>query len=112
MQINLKGTELTLTPALKVYVESKLGSLAKFIKQFEKEGETEMRVEIARTTRHHHRGPSVFRAEANLRLPGRVLRANQDDADARAAIDKVKDKLQLEIEKYKTRLEKRSRGQK
>jgi len=41
--------------------------------------------------------------DANLDLPGEVLRAEEDSNDVRAAIDAVKDKLKREIEKYKTK---------
>ncbi len=109
MQINIKGTVLTLTPSLRAYIEKKLGTLSRFLKNLEVEGETEMKVEVARTTRHHRHG-EVFMAEANLSLPGKMLRAVEYASDARMAVDSVKDKLQLEIEKYKAKTIKRSRG--
>ena len=100
MQINIKATEFDLTPSLKTYVERKLGTLVKFIPDLDETGQPELYVEIGRTTRHHQHGP-VFRAEADLRLPRRVLRAEHVDEDVRSAIDKLKDLLHLEIEKYK-----------
>jgi putative sigma-54 modulation protein len=103
MNIIIKGTDLELTPSLKSYVESKFSPLSRFIKKFDLEGAAELRVEVARTTRHHKHG-EVFRAEANLTLPGTMLRADESDSDARAAIDAVKNKLRIEIEKYKTKL--------
>jgi len=100
MQINIKATNLDLTPALKDYIEAKIGSLSKFLQRFEAEGVVEAWVEVGRTTRHHQKG-NVFRAEADLRLPGKVLRAEDEDFDVRAAIDKIKDRLKREIERYK-----------
>lgn len=111
MKILIKATNLNLTPAFTIYVEKKLGSVAKLIRGFEKEGEAEMRVEIARATRHHHRGP-IFMAEANLRLPGKMLRASDNQTDARAAIDRVENKLKLEVEKYKAKIIERPRRHK
>ncbi|HTY40047.1 MAG TPA: ribosome-associated translation inhibitor RaiA [Candidatus Paceibacterota bacterium] len=104
MQISIKGTGLDLTPSLETYIQEKLGTLEKFLKKFDELGAVEMRVEVARTTRHHRHG-DVFMAEANLALPGKLLRAVADDADVRTAVDNVKSMLKLEIEKYKTRLE-------
>jgi len=101
MKINVKATNLDLTPSLNIYIEKKLMPLAKFIKSFDVMGEVEIWVEVARTTKHHHKG-QVFRAEADLRLPGRILRAEEELPDLRVAIDAVKDKIRLEIEKYKT----------
>lgn len=106
MQINIKATELELTPSLKTYVENKLGVLSKLLAKMERESESEMFVEVGRTTRHHHRGP-VFRAEANLRLPGKMIRAEHVDLDLRVAVDRLRDKLRLEIEKFKTKDDRR-----
>lgn len=100
MKINIKSTNLDLTPALKEYIEEKIGSLVKFLTRFDAEGAVESRVEVGRTTRHHHKGP-VFRAEVNIDVPGKVLRAEAEDLDIRTAIDEVKDKLKREAEKYK-----------
>jgi len=100
MKINIKSTDLDLTPALKEYIEEKIGSLAKFLRRWDPEGVVEVYVEVGRTTKHHHKG-NVFRAEADLRVPGRVLRAEDEDWDIRAAVDRVKDKLKREVEKYK-----------
>jgi len=75
--------------------------LDKFIsKKFEEKGEIKVEIEIARLTKHHRQG-DVFYAEANIHLPRKILRAEHSDWDVRVAIDKVKDKLQQEIKKYK-----------
>lgn len=100
MKITIKATAVDLTPALKEYIEEKIGSLAKFLTRFDAEGAVGARVEVGRTTRHHHKG-LVFRAEVNIDVPGKVLRAETEDSDIRAAIDKAKDKLKREAEKYK-----------
>ncbi|MFH0891098.1 MAG: ribosome-associated translation inhibitor RaiA [Candidatus Liptonbacteria bacterium] len=102
MQINIKATELDLTPALKVYIEQKMGVIARLLKRFEASGQPELWLEVARTTHHHRRG-EVFMAEADLRLPGKVLRAKHEDVNIRTAIDELQVKLRLEIDKYKTR---------
>lgn len=100
MIINIKATKLDLTPAIKEYIEIKIGSLDKFLKKFEIKSEVEVSVEIARTTRHHHKG-DIFYAEANLRIGKTLLRAEDTDWDIRVAVDKVKDRLGQEIKKYK-----------
>ena len=100
MRIVIKGTNVDLTPSIKAYVEGKIGSLDKLLAPFEKEGQIEAEVEIGRTTHHHHKG-DVFRAEANVRLPGRMLRAEKVATDMRIAIDRMRDTLRLEIAKYR-----------
>jgi putative sigma-54 modulation protein len=100
MKINIKATNLDLTPSIVEYIEEKISSVDKFLEKFEGKSEIEVFVEIARTTNHHRKG-EVFRAEANMEVPGKVLRADHEDWDVRVAIDKVKDKLQVEAKKYK-----------
>jgi|SRR3989344_2774570 len=102
MRILVKATELDLTPSLKTYIEEKLGALERFIRRFDLEGAASLRVEVGRTTYHHKHG-KVFRAEANLELPGGILRAENQHEDLRVAIDKVKALLKTEIEKYRAR---------
>ncbi len=102
MLIQLKGTNFELTPAIHAMVEEKIGPLARFVKRFEKEGEVTAFIEVARTTKHHQKG-LVFYAEATLRLPGRTLRMEEYDADLRAAVDGLRDRLKRDLEKYKER---------
>jgi len=100
MKIDIKGTNIDLTGPLKEYILKKIGQLHKFLGQIDKDHEVEARVEVGRTTEHHHKG-KVFRAEANIKVPGKLLRAEYEDFDIRIAIDKVRDILKREIEKYK-----------
>ena len=104
MKINIKATNLDLTPAIREYIEEKIGSLSHFLKRFEVKNEIEVFVEIARTTKHHRHG-NVLYAEAIVSLGKKILRAEHFDWDIRVAIDKVKDKLQQEIKKYKEKYE-------
>jgi ribosomal subunit interface protein len=104
----IKATNILLTPALKIYIEEKLGALERFVKRWEKESDIKIHVEVGRTTRHHHKG-DVFRAEANILLPGTMLRAEDEDFDIHVAIDRVRDRLKREIRKYRTLELKRNR---
>lgn len=108
MKINIKATNLKLTPSLKNYIEEKIGSLEKIIPRFKVSdfsGGTgkptfEAWVEIEKTTSHHHKG-EIFRTECQIRLPGRSLRAESEKEELHLAIDEVKDELQGEIKKYR-----------
>jgi len=111
MKINIKATNLELTPAITVYIEEKINGLEKFIsgealKQWDESNQAavEATVEIARTTNHHRQG-DVYRAEINLKVPGRILRAEAEQWDMRVAIDQAKDELQVELKKYKNKQE-------
>lgn len=108
MKINIKATNLDLTPAIKQYIEEKIGGLEKLLSSKSTDWEpsvgrptVEAFVEISRTTKHHHKGP-VFRAEINVPMPGqgKVLRAEAEQWDIRVAIDQIKDEIQIELKKY------------
>ncbi len=100
MNIIMGGVHLELTPSLAAYIKEKLGGLDKLIGRFEEEGEIELHIIVERTTKHHYKG-RVFKAEAWLHLPRKTLRASHDATDARAAVDALRAKLRLEIEKYR-----------
>jgi putative sigma-54 modulation protein len=100
MQITIKAKDLELTEPLKVYINEKIGMLEKFVQRVEEQGEILANVEVARTTKHHHKG-DVFYAEVNLQLPGRRIRVQEQEYDVRVAIDNVANRLQREIEEYK-----------
>jgi len=107
MKINIKATNIELNDSLRFWVQEKLGELEKFLGVFgpgdliagEKE-KIEFWVEIGKTTRHHLKG-DVFRAEVQLYLPKKSLRAEAVNTDLRTAINETKDELQREIKKYK-----------
>lgn len=107
MKIDIKSTQLEVTPALAQFIEEKIGSLDRFIPA-QKDGGTEARshqaveafVEIARTTKHHRQG-DVFRAEVNLKIGGKVIRAQAQDWDIRVAIDAAREELKMELQKEK-----------
>ena len=91
MTINIKGTNLDLTIPLRKYAEDKILSLVKFFP-----GLIQARVELERTTKHHHKG-EVWRAEANLRGPRHLFRAEAKAGNIYAAIDILKDDLKREL---------------
>ena len=102
MKIIIRPITFEVTPSFETYITTKFGSLDKLVKRFEDFGDTELSFEIRRSTGHHHKG-DVFWAAADLRLPKKVLRAEQEGSDARALVDAIEDILRLEIAKYKTR---------
>ena len=101
MKIILKWTNLKPIESIDVFVEEKIGGLAKFIQPFDATGLAEAWVEVGRTTRHHKTGEFVYRAEVDLRLPGKILRAEATHKDLRQAIVRVKDELQRQIKTYR-----------
>lgn len=105
MRITIKAKNLELTEELQNFIEEKIGSLKKFIKILK--GETgecktlaEAFVEVEKETMHHKKG-KIFKAEAQINLPGKILMAQARAEDLSSAVVKLKDALQQEIKKYK-----------
>lgn len=97
MKIKLKTTNFRLLPDIETYLEDKLNALDRFLPRDES---IFADVELAKTTNHHQKG-NVFKAEVNISVPGRLIRAQAEEWDLRVAIDEVKNELQLELRKYK-----------
>ncbi len=105
MNIQIKATNIELNKALRFWVEEKVGELKKNLVKFEeapKKGreKIEARVEIGKTSRHHRKG-DVFRAEIQIYLPKKPLRAVAKSIDLRSAVVEARDELDREIRKYK-----------
>jgi len=99
MKIIIKGTNIKLSPSITQYIEEKIGGLKKFLKKFNPEL-IEARVEVGKITRGQRQG-DIFRAEVNLNINGKFLRATKTEESLSAAIDLVKDDLAHQIKDYK-----------
>jgi len=101
MKILIQGTDIKLTPSLKQYIESKIGSLEKFLKKFDP-NIVEARVEVGRI-KGDQRSGEIFRAEVNLSIGGDMLRTERTAESVQAAVDLVKDDLSDDIKQYKNK---------
>lgn len=100
MQINVRGANLEVTPALREHVEKKLRRLRRYFDDAPEEI-------VAHVTLRVVRNQSVV--EVTVPMPGLILRAEVRHADMYAAIDLVIDKLERQVRKYKTRLNRKPR---
>jgi len=98
MNINIKGTNLELTEAIKNYAEEKIISLNKFFDNIQTAD-----IDVGMTSHHHQKG-DIFYAEVNLAVPGKLLRVVKEEPNLYKAIDKVKDHLKVELEKMKEKM--------
>ena len=105
MDISIKASNLELTEALKGYVMEKIEALEKYAPVI-----LRARIEVSRTTNHHHKGGSLWRAEANLKASKHLFRASASAADIYAAIDQLKDELKHELRSWKEKQTKRNVG--
>ncbi|MBU4375173.1 ribosome-associated translation inhibitor RaiA [Patescibacteria group bacterium] len=97
MNINIKATNIELTPKIKDYVQEKMDMLEKYLGSVDV---INAKFEVELTTLHHNKG-EIYRAEANLDVPGSLLRVEKTEKDLFKAIDKVKDHLTRSIKRYK-----------
>lgn len=109
MKITIKGTNIELTDSIYQYTYKKIESLDKFTQNVGEDAQRgnppiECWAEVERTTRHHKTG-DIFRAEAQIRLPGASrVRAEAVSWDLHQAIDEVKDELQRQLKRYKGKM--------
>lgn len=93
MNINIKSTNISLTPAIKDYVEKKVLSLEKFIHDDAKNVRVE--VEVGKTSNHHKSG-DIFRAEACISFKGQEIYVVAEKDDLYASIDEMRAKAERE----------------
>ncbi len=98
MKHNIKTKEISLTPAIKDYLEKKLAHLDKFISP-EHMDEVMCYVEVGKSTQHHKNG-DFFVAELTIHIGGKSLRAEVEESDLYAAIDIVVDEMATELKRF------------
>jgi len=97
MLISLTGKQLEVTDALKTYAEGKLAKLGRYFQRIDS-------VEMVASQQR-----SWFVVEVTLLANGYLLRAEERADDVYRCVDRVVDKLEQQLKKYKTKLILRSR---
>lgn len=97
MQVNITGTDITLTDDIKDYVQKKMDMLEKYLGDIQV---IHCDVEVGRAVSKQHSG-YIYRAEINMQVPGDLLRVEKTEQDLWKAVDKVKDHMARSIKKYK-----------
>lgn len=99
MKYNIRGQHIEVTEALRDFVEKKLSRLEKYF-------EAPITSEIS-VTLHAIKGKHSV--EVTIPLQGVVLRAEEKSDDMYASIDEVVDKLERQIRKFKTKVNRKFR---
>jgi ribosomal subunit interface protein len=86
----LKGTGLTLSPAIDSAADKVIDSLNKYVDPTDTSAIAE--IEVAKTTNHHRSG-DIFRAEINFHSRLGSLRAEAEKEDLYVALTTVKDEI-------------------
>lgn len=99
MMYNIRGQRFQVTDALRDYVEKKLSRLERY---FETPVASEINVTLSVTKGQHT-------VEVTIPLVGVMLRAEEKSEDMYASIDVVVDKLERQIRKHKTKVNRKFR---
>jgi len=115
MEVKIKAKNIELTSHLKDYAEKKLSAVGRFIPALlEKEIEDSkqvgkevdrivLEVEIEKIT-GEEKG-KIFRTEAQMILPGRVIKAEENAEAVKVSIDEVKYELERQVKDHKGKME-------
>src|SRR3989338_10153443 len=97
MTINLKASNVSLTPEIRSYLDRRLESLQKFLPEGKDAFVAD--IELSRVTKHHT--GDVFLAEINIRVGSRVFHAIDERPDLFEAIDQMRDEIVRELGSFK-----------
>ena len=98
MEINVRGTKVEITESMRNYVTEKLGKLDKYISL---DG---VRASVLVKVRNY-----TQKVEVTIPLKTLILRAEAEEQDFYSAVDMVINKLERQIRKNKTKLQKREK---
>lgn len=99
MNFNIRGENIAMTTSLQDYAEKRIGKLEKY---FSSPLATDARVNM----RVHNKEQVI---EVTIPMQGLLLRAEVGQEDMYTAIDMVVSKLERQIKKYKTKVNRKSR---
>ncbi|WP_053368276.1 ribosome hibernation-promoting factor, HPF/YfiA family [Bacillus sp. FJAT-27245] len=100
MNYNIRGENIEVTPAIREYVEKKISKLERY---FTETPDSNVNVNL-----------KVFqdktsKVEVTIPMPHLVLRAEESHEDMYAAVDLITDKLERQIRKHKTKVNRKFR---
>jgi putative sigma-54 modulation protein len=107
LDVLVKGRNISVTEALERYATEKVERVSRFFD----EGRSDSRAEVELI---HERNRSVSEpevAEATLFINGSVLKASEASEDMYASIDRMSDKLERQVKRYRGRQIDRWQGQ-
>lgn len=100
MKYNVRGENIEVTPAIREYVEKKIAKLERY---FTESPDANVNVNL----RFNH--DKTSKVEVTIPLQQLVLRAEETNVDMYAGIDLITDKLERQIRKHKTKVNRKFR---
>lgn len=100
MEITVRGKNIEVNPALRQYAEKRLSKIDRHLRQ------PPLACQVTFSTERDN-----YVVEVTIPLNGFLLRAEESARDAFSSVDNVMEKLEKQIEKYRTRLLKRDKNE-
>ncbi|RFU67431.1 ribosome-associated translation inhibitor RaiA [Bacillus sp. V59.32b] len=100
MNYNVRGENIEVTPAIREYVEKKIGKLERYFSNTPT-ADAHVNLKVLNNT---------SKVEVTVPMTNLVLRAEEANADMYAAIDLITDKLERQIRKHKTKVNRKFRA--
>lgn len=100
MNYNVRGENIEVTQAIREYVEKKIGKLERYFSNTP---------DVTASVNLKVRTNNTSKVEVTIPMLNLVLRAEEENADMYAAIDLIVDKLERQIRKHKTKINRKSR---
>jgi putative sigma-54 modulation protein len=100
MNYNIRGENIEVTPAIREYVEKKISKLERYFTETP-EANVNVNLKVYQD--------KTSKVEVTIPLPNLVLRAEESNGDMYAGIDLITDKLERQIRKHKTKVNRKFR---
>jgi putative sigma-54 modulation protein len=100
MNYNIRGENIEVTPAIREYVEKKVAKMERY---FTETPEANVNVNL------RFNQDKTSKVEVTIPLPQLVLRAEETNTDMYAAVDLIVDKLERQVRKHKTKVNRKFR---
>lgn len=100
LRYQVRGENLEITPAIREYIENKVSKLEKYFSN-------ELEANVYANAKVYKNGNQKI--EITVPLKGVTLRAEEVNSDLYASVDLVVDKLERQIRKHKTRINRKGR---
>jgi len=95
MKVNIKATNMEITPSVTAQVQEKMGSLDRYFNNIQ-----QIDVELGMTTKGQQKGKIYF-CEVNVSVPKKLLRFRREFEEIGKAINEAKKGIQNELNEYK-----------
>ncbi|MDO4679764.1 MAG: ribosome-associated translation inhibitor RaiA [Aerococcus sp.] len=97
---NVRGENIEITPAIRDYAENKISKIEKYF-------QNEPDITVYVNAKVYRNGDA--KAEVTVPMPRLTLRAEETSQDLYGSLDLVVDKLERQVKKYKTKVNRKSR---